>query len=118
MGKIIERLRLFMENRGINDNQMTVKANLPIGLIGKAKKNGTNLSADSIEKILHAYPMLSATWLMTGAGDMLTNQPTEPSHSTGVLQELLARLQSQAEEIGKLRTLIAQLEHEKPNANR
>ena len=38
-----------------------------------------------------------------------------PTQSTDVLQELLARLQSQAEEIGKLRTLIAQLERENTN---
>ena len=66
----IERLQYFMEKRGINDNQMTVNAGLSVGLIGKAKVSGKGMSSMNIEKILLAYPELSADWLLTGKGDM------------------------------------------------
>ncbi len=67
----IGRLQYFMEKKGINDNQMTVNAGLSVGLIGKAKVSGKGMSSMNIEKILLAYPELSADWLLTGAGSML-----------------------------------------------
>lgn len=67
----IERLQYFMEKKGINDNQMTVNAGLSVGLIGKAKVSGKGMSSMNIEKILLAYPELSADWLLTGTGNML-----------------------------------------------
>jgi len=70
MEKFIERLDHFMSEEGINDNQMTVNAGLSVGLIGKCRKNGSGMASDSIEKILNAYPFLSADWLITGRGDM------------------------------------------------
>lgn len=70
MEKFIDRLDAFMRAEGINDNQMTVNAGLSVGLIGKCKRNGSGMASDSIEKILHAYPSLSADWLITGRGDM------------------------------------------------
>lgn len=67
----IERLQYFMENKGINDNQMTVAAGLSVGLLGKLKKNGKGMSSVNIEKILSSYPELNAEWLLTGKGDMI-----------------------------------------------
>lgn len=68
--KFIERLDAFMESEGINDNQMTITAGLSVGLIGKCRKSGNGMASDSIEKILRAYPVLSADWLITGEGEM------------------------------------------------
>ena len=59
-----------METNGINDNQLTDTAGLSNGLIGKAKNSGKAISLYNIEKILRAYPDLSADWLMTGRGTM------------------------------------------------
>ena len=70
MEKFIDRLDSFMQKEGINDNQMTVNAGLSVGLIGKCRRNGNGMASDSIEKILHAYPYLSADWLIAGTGDM------------------------------------------------
>lgn len=73
--KFIDRLSYFMSEIGINDNQMTVKANLSVGLIGRCRKERKGMASDSIEKILYAYPELSAEWLLRGEGEMLrTNQ--------------------------------------------
>lgn len=79
MEKFIQRLESFMKAEGINDNQMTVKAGLSVGLIGKCRKNGSGMASDSIEKILLAYPSLSADWLLTGRGEMLIS--SEPKNT-------------------------------------
>ncbi len=73
MPNIIDRLEQFMDSQGINNNQMTVKAGLSVGLIGSARKKRTGLHSNNIEKILHAYPELNPSWLITGRGKMLPN---------------------------------------------
>lgn len=111
MGKFIERLQLFMEKSGINDNQMTVKASLSVGLLGKAKKSGKDMAAESIEKILCAYPELSADWLLTGRGNMTKETDEKPAMSdTGTVMQLVDTIRQQAQEIGQLKERIAQLE--------
>lgn len=112
MGKFIERLQIFMEKSGINDNQMTVKASLSVGLLGKAKKSGKDMAAESIEKILCAYPELSADWLLTGRGNMTKETDEKPPMSdTGTVMQLVDTIRQQAQEIGQLKERIAQLEN-------
>lgn len=85
MENILDRLFLFMAKEGLNPNKITVQAGLSVGLIGKAKKTNSGLNSDSIEKILHTYPNLSADWLLTGRGNMLIEKPRKTydiSHPT------------------------------------
>lgn len=70
----IERLQYYMQEKGINDNQMTVNAGLSVGLIGKAKGSNKGMNATNIEKILLAYPDLNPDWLLTGRGKMCKMQ--------------------------------------------
>ena len=74
MSTIIDRLQYYMLQKGINNNQLTVAANLSVGLIGRAIKNRSGLNSDSIEKILYSYPDLNPDWLLTGRGEMLNLQ--------------------------------------------
>ncbi|WP_442795348.1 S24 family peptidase [Pelobium manganitolerans] len=55
-----------MAKKSINDNSLTVKAGLSVGLIGKARKAKKGLHSETIEKILHAYPELNPVWFLTG----------------------------------------------------
>lgn len=71
MKNFIDRLKEYMEFKGINNNQLTVSAGLSTGLIGKALKTGSGLHSDSIEKILYAYPDLNPSWLLKGIGEMI-----------------------------------------------
>ena len=73
----IERLQEYMDLKGINDNQMTVAADLSIGLLGKLKKNGKGMNSANVEKILLRYTDLSSDWLLTGRGEMLKT-PANP----------------------------------------
>ena len=92
-----------MERQGINDNQMTVKAGLSVGLLGKAKKSGKDMAAESIEKILLSYPELSADWLLTGRGDMLNKEPSVAQAKTdpATFMQLVDTIKQQAQEIGE-----------------
>ena len=74
MNTFIDRLQHFMTLKGINDNQLTVSAELSTGLIGKAKSGKKGMASGSIEKILLAYPELSPDWLLTGRGEMLNTK--------------------------------------------
>ena len=65
-----ERLDNFMEVKSLNDNKITLEADISNGIIGKARKRGS-LSQENISKILYRYPELDANWLFTGRGQML-----------------------------------------------
>lgn len=85
MNSFIDRIQYFMQQRGINNNQMTVAAGLSVGLIGRAIKSKSSLTSDSIEKILHAYPELNPNWLLTGRGEMIININEEESQKNAYL---------------------------------
>lgn len=85
MDSFIDRIQYFMQQRGINNNQMTVAAGLSVGLIGRAIKSKSSLTSDSIEKILHAYPELNPNWLLTGRGEMIININEEESQKNAYL---------------------------------
>lgn len=72
-----DRLDKYMNVKGLNDNQITVKAGLSQGAIGKQRKKGRGLSVESIAKILYAYPELNADWLLTGRGEMEMNSDND-----------------------------------------
>lgn len=83
-----------------------------------AGKNSA-LSSDKIAEILTLYPDLSPDWLLNGIGDMLRTPGTgsTPAAPQTLEDKLLTMLTSkddtireQAEEIGRLRERIAQLE--------
>lgn len=67
----MQRLDLYMEAKGLNDNKLTILAGLSVGLLGKARKRKGVMSSDNIEKILLACPDLNANWLLTGQGKMI-----------------------------------------------
>jgi len=68
------RLDKYMEFKELNDNQMTIKAGLSIGSLGKQRRGSRGLSSESIAKILFSCSDLSAEWLLTGKGSMLKEQ--------------------------------------------
>lgn len=69
--KKIERFDKYMEIKGLNDNKVTVQLGLSIGVLGKSRKEGRDLSDKVIEQILNFYTDLNRTWLLTGEGNML-----------------------------------------------
>lgn len=60
-----------MDYRDLNDNQVTVSCNLSVGLLGKSRREGSELGRKSIEKILKFYVELNEEWLLHGIGNMI-----------------------------------------------
>jgi hypothetical protein len=77
MNSITERLTIYMIEKDLNANKVTVEAGLSIGLIGKSIKNKRGLNSDTIEKILYTYKDLNAEWFVIGQGDMLKTKITK-----------------------------------------
>lgn len=71
MERIIDRFDKYMDFRGLNDNQVTLSCNLSVGLLGKSRKDGSDLSRKSIEKILNFYVEIDEEWLCHGVGTMI-----------------------------------------------
>lgn len=69
--RIIDRLDQFMRHKGLNDNRLTVDLELSIGLLGKSRKKGKDLSDRVVELILSRFHELNRVWLITGEGKML-----------------------------------------------
>ena len=81
METIIDRLKQFIEAYGLNNNSLTVKAGLSVGLLGQALKNKKGLHSDTIQKILNTYPEISAEWFVMGRGSMQRSH--SESHALG-----------------------------------
>ena len=126
MREKISRFVQYLEYKGINDNQATVECGLSNGLIGQARSGKSDLGAKTIDKILNAYQDLSRVWLLTGEGNMLTEQDvpvvSQPTESTlvGYLerkvsdQEILIRELYQ--QIGMLEAKLNLLDNKKETA--
>lgn len=69
----IDRLDRYKEYAGLNDNQITIKSGLTVGIINSARKRGSSLSGENIEKILRVFKDVNARWLLTGEGEMIQN---------------------------------------------
>jgi hypothetical protein len=104
MTRAIDRFDAYMASAGLNDNKVTVQLGLAVGLIGKSRKPGRDLSRPVIEKILAYYTDLNGVWLLTGEGEMLLGQqkPEVPAEEKPVSNNsLIEYLQRKIEELEK-----------------
>ena len=79
-------IQQFLEIKKLSAFELEKKANLGNGLIGKAIKNKTNLSIETIEKIVMVFPDANKTFLRYGIGEILIKPlKTKQSELTGFL---------------------------------
>ena len=71
---IEEKIRQFIEKKALTIKGVEDAAGLKQSTLSKALKNGGSLGSDKLEKILMAYPELSAEWLFRGEGEMLKGE--------------------------------------------
>lgn len=67
--KIVERLRLLIEDKGYNPKTFAEKIGMAQRTINNYV-NGRFPSYEAIHAILHTFPDVSAEWLMRGEGEM------------------------------------------------
>lgn len=132
---ILERVKQFIDFKGISIAAFERSIGMANASFGKSLKNKGAIGSDKLEKILSTYPEISPTWLMTGNGSMLKTKGT-PSRQEAPLEaipatkgtkniqdhgkkeekdnhlinKLLDRIAQQAEEIGRLKSRIEELE--------
>lgn len=125
---ILERIKQFMDYKGISTAAFERSIGMANASFGKSLKKGGAIGTDKLEKILSTYPEISPVWLMTGRGEMLADKDTIPTKqqpfiaderlvTQGVtpelIMELLNRITEQAAEIGRLQEQIRQMTIEK-----
>lgn len=76
MSKITERIDLFRISINASFRAFEIAIGVSNGTIGNAVKKHTDVSLDTISKIVETYPQLSAEWLIAGRGRMfITDEP-------------------------------------------
>lgn len=133
---ILERIKEYIDSKGISVAAFERSIGMSNASFGKSLRSKGAIGTDKLENILSVYKDLSAEWLMTGRGEMLkTKHSVEPSSPNNevplenknsndepikqespisillaIIREKDDKLQEQAEEIGRLRERITQLE--------
>jgi hypothetical protein len=80
--KTIERLKKYLDFKGISMNSFDKSIEASNGYIGKQIKNSASVGSDTLQKIVSVYQDLNLQWLITGVGNMLNeNIVNEPSSS-------------------------------------
>ena len=69
--RIIDRFDEYMTFKHLNDNRTTKDLGFSIGMIGKSRNEGRDLSKKAVHRILAVYNDLDETWLKTGEGEMI-----------------------------------------------
>lgn len=139
MCKILSRLKLLADSEGISIGTIERTIGASRGVISKAIAKGTDIQAKWLELICEKYPSYSPTWLLTGQGSMYNSETSDLSDVTSskiitqtameptvgysqatsdpIVDRFMSKLMFQAEEIGRLKARIEQLERELEDAN-
>lgn len=113
---ILERLKQYIDFKGISVAAFERSIGMANASFGKSLKKQGAIGTDKLENILSVYPDISPMWLLKGVGDMLLlNGEVQQNESAPTfLLEMIAEkdhtIQEQAQEIGRLKERIAQLE--------
>lgn len=73
---ILQRLRLFIKNKGATIKNFCQIIEVPEGSINNMFSRDANPGTELIIKILSKYPELSVNWLLVGVGEM--EKPDQP----------------------------------------
>lgn len=115
---ILERLKEYIDFKGISIAAFEKSIGMSNASFGKSLKNKGAIGTDKLENILSVYTDISPMWLISGVGDMITNEPptkqlTIEDKLLSIIQEKDIIIREQAEEIGQLRERIEQMKRQK-----
>lgn len=81
MSTVKERLKEFIEYKGISIRSFESTCGLSYGYVGNMRQS---IQPDKVTKIAHCFPDLNTGWLLSGEGEMLkTDQAAVKDYSTG-----------------------------------
>lgn len=76
---ICQRVKLVLEDKSISVNALSKQINVAQATLNPQLRGDRTLAANIVEKILTAFPDVSAEWLMRGIGTMYSNQDADDS---------------------------------------
>lgn len=76
---IYQRVKLVLEDKSISINALSKQINVAQATLNPQLRGDRTLAANIVEKILTAFPDVSAEWLMRGVGTMYSNQDADDS---------------------------------------
>lgn len=116
---ILHRLKEYIDAKGLTIASFERSVGMSNASFGKSLKNNGAIGSDKLENILSVYPDINPVWLLTGKGTMqitdapLTTsplaQPAENALLYKMYQDKEAKVEAQAEEIGRLKQLLDDL---------
>ena len=86
MGNILSRISEISKKEGISIGAMERKIGASKGVLARAILNGTDIQSKWIQLIVENYPQYSATWLLSGKGEMM-NDTNSLSKSTSTTRQ-------------------------------
>jgi len=139
MCKILSRIKTLADAEGVSIGTIERAIGASRGVISKAIAKGTDIQSKWLELICEKYPKYSPVWLLTGQGTMLLDpsdtpatRPSVPKNDANekvfaeppqklsqepinsMVNTFLETIKQQAEEIGRLKVRIEELERERP----
>ena len=76
---IYQRVKCVLEDKSISVNALSKQINVAQATLNPQLRGDRTLAANIVEKILEAFPDVSAEWLMRGVGTMYSNQDADGS---------------------------------------
>lgn len=124
MERVIDRFDRYMVLRNLNDNKVTVHLGLSVGLIGKSRKPGRDLSRGLTELILNHYKEINRKWLLLGEGEMLVKNTSKEEltmaerERLGILEETIQVLKKELADKQKMNEFMMEQIRELKEENR
>lgn len=78
---IYQRVKCVLEDKSISVNALSKQINVAQATLNPQLRGDRTLAANIVEKILDAFPDVSAEWLMRGVGTMYVKEDAEYSSS-------------------------------------
>lgn len=86
--KVIDRIELFRKSLNITQRAICNELQMPASSYNSAKLKGSDIGSSTILRLYEAYPKLNLEWLITGKGDMIKGESTNPVEDSAAYREL------------------------------
>lgn len=82
---IYQRVKCILEDKSISVNALSKQINVAQATLNPQLRGDRTLAANIVEKILEAFPDVSAEWLMRGVGAMYIKE--DIGYSSSIVEE-------------------------------